>query len=150
MKSGKAKWYVIFFSNKDVFPKIWEHPAHTAQALLTQHILPSDESNPRATLINIANQIYHPFWLFALHTLHDSLNCNALNIPTHSVVSIQLPNTYDEYNGNSLVINCLRVCAFSNVPLAVHFSILVIDQTVVKKVGELLFYLNSNIVYYVP
>ena len=38
---------IYFFSNKDDFPKIWDHPAHKTQVLLTQHFYPSDESVPR-------------------------------------------------------------------------------------------------------
>ena len=41
----------FFFGNKGVFPKIWGHPAHTAEALLTQHFFPSDELNLRAKQI---------------------------------------------------------------------------------------------------
>ena len=42
---------IFFFISKGVFPKIWGHPTHTAQALLTQHFFPSDEPNPRAKQI---------------------------------------------------------------------------------------------------
>ena len=48
-KSNEAQHF--FFSNTGTFPKIWGHPAHTAQALLTQHFYPPDESNPRAKQI---------------------------------------------------------------------------------------------------
>ena len=43
--------FLFFFSNKGVFSKIWGHPAHTEQVLLTQHFYSSDESNLRAKQI---------------------------------------------------------------------------------------------------
>ena len=35
----------FFSSNKGVFPKIWGHPAHTAQALLTQHFVSINDAD---------------------------------------------------------------------------------------------------------